>query len=101
VAIFVKFLLTSFFLGYLGHAGANQQFNTFRITPDTPISFTPKDHTYVLKDPTGSMTPDEVLSRKQAFVLAADMGPIDVDSHYWILQSLRSDFDLRLKTDPD
>jgi len=91
VAILVKFLLTFFCLGYLGHAGANQQFDTFRITPETPISFTPKNHTYVLKDPNGSMTPGEVLSRQQAFVLAADIGPIDVDSHYWILQSLGSD----------
>jgi len=39
------------------------------------------------------MTPDEVLSRKQDFVSATNLGPIDVDSHYWILQSLRSELE--------
>jgi len=93
VTIFVRFLLTFFCLGFLGHAGANPHFSTFSITPDTPISFTPKNYTYVLKDPTGRMTPDEALSRKQDFVSATNLGPIDVDSHYWILQSLRSELD--------
>ena len=89
---FLKFLLLMMPLVFIGQAQAIgwKELKPFVVTDATPITFSPKDNTLVLQDPTGSISIDEALRRKEEFRSPAEMGPVDARHHYWIMQKVSS-----------
>ena len=89
---FLKFLLLMMPLVFIGQAQAIgwKELKPFVVTDATPIIFSPKDNTLVLQDPTGSISIDEALRRKEEFRSPAEMGPVDARHHYWIMQKVSS-----------
>ena len=80
----------------MGHAGAASWDNLqpYEVTAATPIVFSPVESTLVLEDPSGSLTVEDVLKRKEEFKPVAQMGGIDALKHYWILQKISSRLDV-------
>jgi hypothetical protein len=76
---FLKFLLLMMPLVFIGQAQAIgwKELKPFVVTDATPIIFSPKDNTLVLQDPTGSISIDEALRRKEEFRSPAEMGPVE------------------------
>ena len=62
----------------------------YELTDETPIIFSPKENTLVLADPTGLLTVEDVLKRKDEFKPPAEMGAIDARHQYWIMQKISS-----------
>jgi len=60
------------------------------VTEETPIIFSPKENTLVLADPTGLLTVEDVLKRKDEFKPPSDMAPLDARHQYWIMQKISS-----------
>ena len=87
-----KLFLLSTALVFIGqvHAGAWDELKPYEITDNTPIVSNPKDSTLVLEDPTGTLTVEQVLKRKDEFKPPSEMAPIDARHHYWILQKVSS-----------
>ena len=73
------------------YAAAWEDMKPYVVTDDTPIAFSPTESTLVLEDPTGSISIEEALKRKDEFKLPNQLGPIDARKHYWIMQKIRSD----------
>ena len=88
----IKLFLLSLALVFIGqvHAGAWDELKTYEITDLTPIVSNPKDSTLVLEDPTGTLTVEEVLKRKDEFKPPSEMAPLDARHHYWIMQKIAS-----------
>jgi serine phosphatase RsbU (regulator of sigma subunit) len=86
-------LISVLFIGQ-AHAGAWDELKPYEVTDETPIIFSPKDNTLVLEDPSGLLTVEEVLKRKDEFKPAASMGPVDPRLHYWIMQKISSRLDI-------
>jgi len=78
-----------FFLG-VSHAGVWEELPAFEITNETPIISSPKANTLVLEDPSGLLTIEDVLKRKDEFKQPAQMGAFDPRHHYWIMQKISS-----------
>ena len=72
------------------HAGPWEDLKPYVVTDETPIVFSPDNSTLVLEDPTGSITFEEALARKDEFKPPKEMGPIDARKHYWIMQKVSS-----------
>jgi serine phosphatase RsbU (regulator of sigma subunit) len=93
-------LISVLFIGQ-AHAGAWDDLKPYEVTDETPIIFSPKENTLVLADPTGSLTVEDVLKRKDEFKPPAEMGAIDARHSYWIMQkissSLTADRNIRLE----
>ena len=85
------FLLSTalFFIGQV-HAGAWDDLKPYELTDETPIIFSPKDNTLVLEDPSGLLTVEDVLKRKDEFKPPAEMGAFDTRQPYWIMQKISS-----------
>ena len=66
----------------------------YELTDETPIIFSPKDNTLVLADPTGLLTVEDVLQRKDEFKPPSEMAPLDTRHHYWIMQKISSSLDV-------
>jgi len=62
----------------------------YEVTDETPIIFSPKDNTLILADPTGLLTVEDVLQRKDEFKPPSEMTPLDTRQPYWILQKISS-----------
>jgi len=62
----------------------------YELTDETPIIFSPKENTLVLADPTGLLTVEDVLKRKDEFKPPSDMAPLDARHQYWIMQKISS-----------
>ena len=90
---FFLLLISVLFIGQ-AHAGAWDELKPYEVTDETPIIFSPKDNTLVLEDPSGLLTVEEVLKRKDEFKPAASMGPVDPRLHYWIMQKISSRLDI-------
>jgi serine phosphatase RsbU (regulator of sigma subunit) len=90
--IFKMFVLF-FLVGSLSTTANAIELQPFQVVADTPIIFNPKDSALVLRDPAGSLSPEEVLVRKNEFKSAAEMGKIDAHSYYWIMQKFISRLD--------
>jgi len=72
------------------HASNWNDLPAFEVNQDTPIIFSPKDNTLVLEDPSGLLTVEDVLKRKDEFKPPAQMGAFDSRHHYWIMQRISS-----------
>jgi serine phosphatase RsbU (regulator of sigma subunit) len=92
-AKFFLMLVATVCMGQL-HAVGWDELPAFELTSDTPIIFTPKENTLVLADPTGSLTVEDVLKRKDEFKPPAEMGAIDTRHSYWIMQKISSKLDV-------
>jgi serine phosphatase RsbU (regulator of sigma subunit) len=88
----IKLFLLSLALVFIGqvHAGVWDELKPYEITDNTSIVFSPKDNTLVLADPTGLLTVEDVLKRKDEFKPQSEMAPLDARHHYWILQKVSS-----------
>ena len=86
-------LISVLFIGQ-AHAGAWDELKPYELTEETPIIFSPKDNTLVFADPSGLLTVEDVLKRKDEFKPAASMGPVDPRLHYWIMQKISSRLDV-------
>ena len=66
----------------------------------TPLIFSDKS-ARVLEEPTGKLSIDDVLARREQFRPAAEAGPLNMRSHYWVLSELHSalDTDRELRID--
>ena len=62
----------------------------YELSDETPIIFSPKDNTLVLPDPSGLLTVEDVLKRKDEFKPPEEIGAIDTRQPYWILQKISS-----------
>ena len=82
-------LISVLFIGQ-AHAGAWDELKPYELTDETPIIFSPKDNTLVLADPSGLLTVEDVLKRKDEFKPPAEMGAFDTRHHYWIMQKISS-----------
>ncbi len=71
-------------------AGGWDTVPAFEVTDATPIIASLKQHTLVLEDPTGSLTLEDVLKRKQDFKSPAEMAPFNARHHYWIVHKISS-----------
>ena len=82
----IKLFLLSLALVFTGqvHAGAWDELKPYEVTDETPIIFSPKENTLVLADPTGLLTVEDVLKRKDEFKPPSEMAPLDTRHHYWI-----------------
>ena len=100
---FSRFFVTVLCAWAMGHAGAASWDNLqpYEVTAATPIVFSPVESTLVLEDPSGSLTVEDVLKRKEEFKPVAQMGGIDALKHYWIVQKISSrlDVDMSYKLD--
>ena len=67
-------------------ATAWEDLKPYEVTAESPIVFSPADHTLVIADPQRSFTIEDILNRKQAFQSAAEIGPVDAFSNYWVVQ---------------
>jgi len=79
-----KLFLLSLALVLIGqvHAGVWDELKPYELTDETSIIFSPKDNTLVLADPTGLLTVEDVLKRKDEFKPPAEMAPLDTRQHY-------------------
>jgi serine phosphatase RsbU (regulator of sigma subunit) len=89
---FFKILITVIGVLCLGQAQAANwdALPAYEVNLDTPIVSSLKSHTWVLEDPDGSLTVDEVLQREHAFRPVSEMATFDARHHYWILQKISS-----------
>jgi serine phosphatase RsbU (regulator of sigma subunit) len=83
------------------HAGPWEDLKPYVVTDETPIVFSPDNSTLVLEDPSGDISVEEALARKDEFKTPKEMGSIDARKHYWIMQkvSSRLDVDKNLRLD--
>jgi len=88
-AKFFLMFVATVFMGQV-HAVGWDELPAFELTADTPIIFTPKENTLVLDDPTGLLTVEDVLKRKDEFKPPSDMAPLDARHQYWIMQKISS-----------
>jgi serine phosphatase RsbU (regulator of sigma subunit) len=88
-AKFFLMFVATVFMGQV-HAVGWEELPAFELTADTPIIFTPKENTLVLDDPTGLLTVEDVLKRKDEFKPPAEMAPLDTRHSYWIMQRISS-----------
>ena len=88
----IKLFLLSLALVFTGqvHSSAWDDLKPYVVTEETPIIFSPKANTLVLEDPTGKLTVEEVLKRKDEFKPPSEMAPLDARHHYWIMQKVSS-----------
>jgi hypothetical protein len=82
-------LISVLFIGQ-AHAGAWDDLKSYELTHETPIIFSPEDNTLVLPDPSGLLTVEDVLKRKDEFKPSEEIGAIDTRQTYWILQKISS-----------
>ena len=82
-------LISVLFIGQ-AHAGAWDDLKSYELTHETPIIFSPEDNTLVLPDPSGLLTVEDVLKRKDEFKPPEEIGAIDTRQPYWILQKISS-----------
>ena len=79
-------------LVFIGQAQAAgwKELKPFVLTDATPIIFSPKENTLILEDPSGLLTVEDVLKRKDEFKPPAEMGAFDTRHTYWIMQKISS-----------
>jgi hypothetical protein len=97
----ILFTVVWLFMTSQSHAGPWEDLKPYVVTDETLIVFSPDNSTLVLEDPTGSITFEEALARKDEFKTPKEMGSIDARKHYWIMQkvSSRLDVDKNLRLD--
>ena len=86
-------LISVLFIGQ-AHSGAWDELKPYELTDETPIIFSPKDNTLVLADPSGLLTVEDVLKRKDEFKPPTEMGAIDTRHSYWIMQKISNKLDV-------
>ena len=88
----LTFLFSAWWMLCLGpvHAAGWDDLKSYELTHETPIIFSPEDNTLVLPDPSGLLTVEDVLKRKDEFKPPEEIGAIDTRQTYWILQKISS-----------
>ena len=80
-------LLACYFLLNTAQASPWDDLKPYEVTKNTPIIFSPYDNTLVLEDPTGKLTVEEVLARKDEFgkpvLLLAHIDVVDARREDW------------------
>lgn len=82
-------LIATLFMGQ-AYAVGWDEIKPYELTEETPIIFSPKANTLVLEDPSGLLTVEDVLKRKDEFKPPLEMAPLDARHPYWIMQKISS-----------
>ena len=92
----LKFALFAIFIAFIGQAQAVgwNELKAYKVTDATPIISSLKENTLVLQDPTGSISVEEALKRKDEFKSPVEVGPVDARRYYWIMQKITSGLDV-------